>query len=122
MVLMTLYGTGTRRAELAGWQIPDIDSRRMVIRIRGGKGRQDRDVMLSPILLEALRDYWRGLKRKPTDWLFPGGRGHTAPHPIAPKAVWYACQQAAEHAGLQNRVHPHTLRPLFRYPLARKRC
>src|SRR5271155_661323 len=63
MVLMTLYGTGVRRAELARLQIPDIDSRRMVIHIRGGKGRQDRDIMLSPTLLEALRDYWRGLCR-----------------------------------------------------------
>jgi integrase/recombinase XerD len=52
----------------------DIDSQRMVIHIRGGKGRKDRDVMLSPKLLEALRVYWRGLKRKPTDWLFPGNR------------------------------------------------
>jgi integrase/recombinase XerD len=48
MVLMTLYGTGLRRAELARLQISDIDSRRMVIHIRGGQGRQDRDVMLSP--------------------------------------------------------------------------
>jgi site-specific recombinase XerD len=113
MVLMTLYGTGARRAELARLQIPDIDSRRRVIHIRGGKGRQDRDVMLSPTLLEALRDYWRGLKRKPTCWLFPGGRWHTAKHPITPKAVYYACQKAAQHAGLQNRVHPHTLRHCF---------
>jgi integrase/recombinase XerD len=113
MILMTLYGTGARRAELAHLQIPDIDSRRMVIHIRGGKGRQDRDVMLSPTLLEALRDYWRGLKRKPTCWLFPGGSWHTAKHPITPKAVYYACQQAAQHAGLQNRVHPHTLRHCF---------
>ena len=75
MVLMTLYGTGVRRAELARLQISDIDSRRMVIHIRSGKGRQDRDVMLSPTLLEALRDYWRSLKRKPTEWLFPGGPG-----------------------------------------------
>jgi integrase len=50
---MTLYGTGVRRAGLTRLQIPDIDSRRMVIHIRGGKGRQDRDVMLSPTLLEA---------------------------------------------------------------------
>ena len=102
IVLMTLYGTGVRRAELTRLQISDIDSRRMVIHIRGGKGCQDRDIMLSPILLVALRDYWRGLKRKPTSWLFPGGRWHTAPHPITPKAVWYACQKAAQHAGLQN--------------------
>src|SRR5216683_1581099 len=97
MVLMTLYGTGVRRAELARLQISDIDSRRMVIHIRSGKGRQDRDVMLSPRLLEALRDYWRSLKRKP----------------ITPRAVWYACQRAAQRAGLQNRVHPHTLRHCF---------
>jgi site-specific recombinase XerD len=110
IVLMTLYGTGARRAELVHFEISDIDSRRMVIHIRGGKGRQNRDVMLSSTLLEALRDYWRGLKRKPTRWLFPGGPWHTANHPITPKAVYYACQQAAQHAGLQNRVHPHTFR------------
>jgi site-specific recombinase XerD len=69
--------------------------------------------MLSPVLLEALRDYWRGLKRKPTDWLFPGGPCHTAPRPITPKTVWYACQKAAQRAGLQNRIHPHTLRHCF---------
>jgi site-specific recombinase XerD len=113
MVLMTLYGTGVRRAELARLQISDIDSRRMVIHIRRGKGRQDRDVMLSPRLLEALRDYWRSLKRKPTEWLFPGGSRHTSNRPITPRAVWYACQRAAQRAGLQNRVHPHTLRHCF---------
>jgi len=111
MVLMTLYGTGARRAELARLQIFDIDSWRMVIHIRSGKGRQDRDVMLSPRLLEALRDYWRSLKRKPTEWLFPGGSRHTSNRPITPRAVWYACQRAAQRAGLQNRVHPHTLLP-----------
>src|SRR5215467_5199015 len=113
MVLMTLYGTGVRRAELTRLQIPDIDSRRMVIHIRGGKGCQDRDVMLSPILLQALRDYWRGLKRKPSQWLFPGGCNHKADHPITPKTVYHACRQAARRAGLQNRVHPHTLRHCF---------
>ena len=113
MVLMTLYGTGVRRAELARLQLSDIDSRRMVIHIHSGKGRQDRDVMLSPRLLEALRDYWRSLKRKPTEWLFPGGSRHTSNRPITPRAVWYACQRAARRAGLQNRVHPHTLRHCF---------
>src|SRR6266446_433626 len=68
MVLMTLYGTGTRRAELARLQISDIDSRRMVIHIRSGKGRQDRDVMLSPRLLEALRDYWRSSSRNSSQY------------------------------------------------------
>ena len=62
ILLMTLYATGARRAEVAHLKISDIDSQRMVIHIRGGKGRKDRDVMLSPKLLDALRVYWRGLK------------------------------------------------------------
>ena len=95
IVLMTLYATGVRRAELARLKISDIDSQRMVIHIQGGKGRQDRDVMLSPKLLDALRQYWRGLKRKPSHWLFPGGCSHTADRPITPKAVYHACRQAA---------------------------
>ena len=113
ILLMTLYATGMRRAELARLKITDIDSRRMVIHIQGGKGRKDRDVMLSPTLLGALREYWRGLRHKPTHWLFPGGCRHAAPHPITPKTVWYACQKAALHAGLEHRVHPHTLRHCF---------
>ena len=98
------WGTACRTDSLAN---PRFDSRRMVIHIRGGKGRQDRDVMLSSTLLEALRDYWRGLRRKPTCWLFPGGRWHTAKDPITTKVVWNACHEAAQYAGLQNRVHPH---------------
>ena len=109
---MTLYATGARRAEVTRLKIRDIDSRRMVVHIHGGKGRQDRDVMLSPILLEALRDYWRGLKRKP-ELVLPRRTWHTAPHPITSKVIWHACHQAALHAGLQNRVHPHTLRHCF---------
>ena len=114
IVLMTLYATGVRRAELARLKISDIDSQRMVIHIQGGKGRQDRDVMLSPKLLDALREYWRGLKRKPSQWLFPGGVSHTADHPITPKTVYHACRQAARRAGLQEKnIHPHTLRHCF---------
>jgi integrase/recombinase XerD len=114
IVLMTLYATGVRRAELTRLKISDIDSQRMVIHIQGGKGRKDRDVMLSPKLLEALREYWRGLKRKPTRWLFPGGGSHTADRPITPKAVYYACCHAARRAGLQEKkIHPHTLRHCF---------
>jgi integrase/recombinase XerD len=114
IVLMTLYATGVRRAELARLKISDIDSQRMVIHIQGGKGRKDRDVMLSPKLLKALREYWRGLKRKPTQWLFPGGRSHTADRPITPKAVYYACLHAARRSGLQEKkIHPHTLRHCF---------
>ena len=114
ILLMTLYATGARRAEVAHLKISDIDSQRMVIHIRGGKGRKDRDVMLRPKLLDALRVYWRGLRRKPTDWLFPGNRWHTASHPVSTKVLWSACQQAAERAGLERkRIHPHTLRHCF---------
>jgi integrase/recombinase XerD len=72
ILLITLYGTGARRTEAAHLKVSDIDSRRMMIHIHGGKGNRDRDVMLSQTLLDALLDYWRGLRRKPTEWLFPG--------------------------------------------------
>jgi integrase/recombinase XerD len=114
ILLMTLYATGARRAEVAHLKISDIDSQRMVIHIRGGKGRKDRDVMLSPALLDALRVYWLGLRRKPTDWLFPGNRWHTASHPVTTKVLWTACQRAAGRAGLEHKhIHPHTLRHCF---------
>src|SRR5438309_6414243 len=109
-LLMTLYATGVRRAELTHLKVSDIDSQRMVIHVQGGKGRKDRDVMLSLKLLEALREHWRGLKHKPSQWLFPGGCSHTAHRPITPKAVWYACRHAAQRAGLAaEKIHPHTL-------------
>jgi integrase/recombinase XerD len=60
VLLMTLYATGGRRAEVARLKITDINSEHMVVHIRGGKGRKDRDVMLSPALLAELRIYWRG--------------------------------------------------------------
>jgi integrase/recombinase XerD len=113
ILLMTLYATGVRRAELAGLKITDIDSRRMIIHIQGGKGRKDRDVMLSPKLLEALREYWRGLRRKPRNWLFPGGRSHTGDRHISPKTIWNACGSAAQRAGIRKKIHPHTLRHCF---------
>jgi site-specific recombinase XerD len=114
ILLMTLYATGARRAEVAHLKIADIDSQRMVVHIRGGKGRKDRDVMLSAKLLDALREYWRGLRRKPSEWLFPGGRWHTESEPVTTKVLWMACQQAARRAGLEEkRIHPHTLRHCF---------
>jgi integrase len=91
VLLMTLYGTGVRRAELTHLKVRDIDSQRMVIHIQGGKGRKDRDVMLSPKLLEALREHWRRLRRKPSIWLFPGNRWHSGDQPIDTKVVWQAC-------------------------------
>jgi site-specific recombinase XerD len=113
VVLMTAYATGLRRAELARLQIGDIDSQRMVIHVRDGKGRKDRDVMLSPTLLEALRQYWRGLKRKPKQWLFPSRQSHRADLPMSDKVFWHACQQAARRAGIDKPIHPHTMRHCF---------
>jgi integrase/recombinase XerD len=71
-ILMTLYATGIRNAELTRLKISDIDSKRMVIHVQGGKGRADRDVMLSAKLLDELRAHWNRLRRKPSQWLFPG--------------------------------------------------
>ncbi|MGA8676451.1 MAG: site-specific integrase [Candidatus Acidiferrales bacterium] len=112
-LLMTLYATGARCAELTHLKFSDVDSKRMVIHIRGGKGRKDRDVMLSPKLLEELREHWHRLRRKPRVWLFPGHHDHCADHPIDTKTVWHACQQAAQRAGIQKGVHPHSLRHCF---------
>src|SRR5437870_5650458 len=68
-LLMTLYGTGMRRSELARLKVSDIDSQPMIIRVMAGKGGKDRDLPLSPALLESLREYWRW--RKPRTYLFP---------------------------------------------------
>lgn len=113
ILLMTLYATGLRRAELAHLKLSDIDSARMVVHVKGGKGRKDRDVMLSPKLLEELRRYVRGLRQRPELWLFPGNRWHTGKRPITSKVIWAACREAATRAGLGDEIHPHTLRHCF---------
>jgi integrase/recombinase XerD len=113
VLLMTLYATGARRAELTQLKASDIDSKRMVIRIRGGKGRKDRDVMLSPKLLEELRAHGHRLRHRPIIWLFPGNRWHSGDQPIDTKTVWNACKEAAKRAGIRKDVHPHTLRHSF---------
>jgi site-specific recombinase XerD len=113
ILLVTLYATGVRNAELTHLKVSNIDSQRMVIHIQGGKGRADRDVMLSPKLLEELRQHWRRLRTKRSVWLFPGNRWHNGGQPIDTKVPRDACQQAAQRAGLQKRVHPHILRHCF---------
>jgi len=112
-LLMTLYATGLRRAELARLKVTDVDSQRMIVHVQGGKGRKDRDVMLSPKLLEELRQHWRRLEPKPSQWLFPGNRNHRGDQPITTKVVWHACRNAAKRAGLKKQVHPHTIRHCF---------
>jgi integrase/recombinase XerD len=112
--LLTLYATGIRREELVQLKIGDIDSDRMLIRIRQGKGKKDRNVMLSPRLLQELRDYWRSANPKPTTYLFPSKGAHpNGDLPMTSKSVWDAVQHAATRAGLDKRVHPHTLRHCF---------
>jgi site-specific recombinase XerD len=111
ILLMALYASGARNAELTHLKVSDIDSQRMVVHIRGGKGRKDRDVMLSPKLLVALRTHWRYYHRKSSTWLFPSN--YRQDRPIDTKTVWYACQKAAQRAGLQKRVYPHLLRHCF---------
>src|SRR5262252_353202 len=108
-LLMTLYGTGMRRSELAHLKVGDIDSQRMIIRVVAGKRGKDRDLPLSPALLETLREYWRW--RKPKLYLFPTRSYRRRPdQPISDKAVWIACTEAARRAGIRKRVTPHTLR------------
>ena len=105
---MTLYGTGLRREELCRLKVEDVDSKRMVIHVRQGKGNKDRDVTLSPRLLEVLRDYWKW--RKPKTYLFPSLYRTQPEQPITSKTVWYAVREAARRAGIQKKVSPHILR------------
>jgi len=107
-VLMTIYATGLRVSEVTRLRQKDVDSKRMVIRLRQGKGGKDRVVMLSPVLLEHLRSYRR--RERPSEWLFPG----TEPeHPLSVSAVQRVCKHAARAAGVRKRVTPHVLRHSF---------
>jgi integrase/recombinase XerD len=110
-LLMVLYGTGMRRSEVARLKLSHIDSRRMIIRVVEGKGGKDRDLPLSPALLETLRAHWRWLK--PQTYLFPSRMHRDSERPITDKVVWLACIEAAKLAGIRKRVTPHTLRHSF---------
>ena len=107
-LLMVLYGTGMRRAEIARLKITHIDSQRMIIHVVDGKGHKDRDLPLSPTLLENLRVYWRQLK--PRTYLFPSRLHRVHEQPITDKTVWLACTEAAKKAGIRKRVSPHLVR------------
>jgi site-specific recombinase XerD len=111
-ILMTLYSTGMRRAELCSMRPEDIDKERMVIRIPHGKGDKAREVPLSPILREQLRTYYRSLKRR-NGWIFPSRDAKRPDDPITDKTVWYACRESAIRAGIAKPIHPHTLRHSF---------
>jgi len=108
-LIMTLYSTAVRRSELCRLKVTDIDSQRMMIRIYQGKGRRDRDLPLSPTLLETLRLYWSW--RKPKTYLFPGTIDRKrADVPISANIVWRACRLAAQAAGITKHLSPHILR------------
>jgi integrase/recombinase XerD len=107
-ILMTIYAAGLRVSEVIHLRVADIDSQRQVICVRQGKGRKDRQVMLSPKLLELLRLYWKSYR--PTVWLFPG---KPPERPITRETVFTICRQAGEAAHLSKRISPHTLRHCF---------
>ncbi len=107
-MLMVAYSGGLRVSEVAHLRLEDIDSQRMLIHVRHTKSRKDRFVPLSPKLLEELRAYWRAARPRP--FLFPG------PDPLRPitrSTIAKVCKQAAQSAGIERRVSPHTLRHSF---------
>src|SRR5476651_2341341 len=112
--LGTAYGAGLRVSEVAALKVGDIDSERMLLRVEQGKGRKDRNAMLSPQLLGLLRLWWREGKRRgvmlPHGWLFPG---RSATDSISTRQINRAIHEAAEAAGIRKRVSPHTLRHSF---------
>jgi len=110
-ILMTLYSTGMRRAELMHLKVNDIDSQRMVVRIRQGKGGKDRDVPLSLTLLQTLREYW--LWMKPQTYLFPSNHKIRKGLCISGKGVFEICRASAKRAGIKKKIGPHTLRHSF---------
>ena len=103
--LTTAYAAGLRASEVAGLRVEDVDSNRGVILVRHGKGAKDRNVMLSPQLLDILRTYWR--LAQPKTFLFPG---RDDAHSIDPTVLHAACRSAVKAAGLTKRVTLHTLR------------
>jgi integrase/recombinase XerD len=106
--LSVAYGAGLRVSEVANLKVSDIDSQRMTLRVEQGKGQRDRYVMLSPQLLELLRD-WRQAAR-PQAWLFPG---QNPINPMTPRQLNRAVTAAKTLAGISKRVSPHTLRHSF---------
>jgi integrase/recombinase XerD len=107
-ILTTCYAAGLRISETVRLKFTDIDGQRMVIRVDQGKGQKDRYVMLSPKLLETLRNYWRAVR--PKNWLF---EGDTADQPITRSAVEVACQEARRRSGIGKPITPHSMRHAF---------
>jgi len=116
VILTTCYAAGLRISEAVRLKATAIDSARMVVRVEQGKGGKDRYVMLSPVLLEILRSYWRAAR--PKEWLFQGLHDD---RPITKDAVEAACQKAHRLSGLSKPVTPHSLRHAFAVHLLESR-
>jgi integrase/recombinase XerD len=106
--LSVAYGAGLRAAEVISLKVSDIDSKRMIIRIEQGKGGKDRNVMLSPSLLDLLRCWWK--TARPQGWLFPG---RDPAQPMTTRQLNRACHAAAQLAEINKHVSLHTLRHSF---------
>jgi integrase/recombinase XerD len=109
VMIAMFYATGLRCNELRNLKISDIDSQRMVIHVREGKGGIPRDIGLSPALLERLRVYWRW--GKPKDWLFPSKM--RPQQMMERKTIRVACNIAGRRAGINKPVTPHVFRHSF---------
>jgi len=107
-ILATLYGAGLRVSEVTNLKVSDLDRQRKVINVRGGKGHKDRQVMLSDSLREVLVAWWR--QARPAEWLFPGEKPG---HHLSRETVFRTCKDAAQLAGINKNVHPHSLRHAF---------
>jgi site-specific recombinase XerD len=107
-ILTCCYAAGLRISEVVALDVSHIDSRRMMIRVQQGKGQKDRYVMLSPKLLEILREWWR--RDRSQHWLFPG---NIPGRHISPDAVEHACQEAHRLCRLAKPITPHSLRHAF---------
>jgi site-specific recombinase XerD len=103
------YSAGLRVSELVSLKVGDIDSARMVIQVRQAKGRKDRYTILSPQVLPMLRQWYKEAG-KPKEWLFPG---EVEGQPLSTNAVRAAVKKAAEDAGIEKNVSPHTIRHCF---------
>lgn len=103
--LSVAYGAGLRVSEVANLKVSDIDSGRMMLRVEQGKGQRDRDVMLSPQLLQLLREWWKAAR--PQVWLFPG---QNPINPVTARQLNRAVTAAKDLAGISKRVSPHTSR------------
>ena len=106
--LSVAYGAGLRAMEVVALKVADIDSQRMLLRVEMGKGRKDRFAMLSPQLLELLRDWYR--IARPRVYMFPG---RDKIGPMTTRQLNRICHMAAELAGLPKWIAPHTLRHSF---------